>query len=189
METFFVSAGASLLAEFGDKTQLLAIVMVVAFRRQWPILLACLVAVLLNHVAAVSIGQWLVQSVGPLALRWGVGVLFLGTMGWLLKPDIADDALLEVSTGVMLPTALLGFFIAEFGDKSEVVATGVAVAGGQTIQAILGSSLGVLLAATPAVLLGGRLAAKVSMRTLHRIAAGTFGFAGVAVLASPSLFR
>lgn len=189
MDTFFVSSAASLLAELGDKTQLLAIVMVVAFKRQWPILVACLFAILANHFAAASMGQWLFQMIGPVALRWGIGMLFVGTMGWLLRPDSADDALMDVSTGVLLPTALLGFFLAEFGDKSQVVAAALAYPEGKTVSSVLGSTLGVFLATAPAVMFGERLAATVSMRNLHRIAAGLFGLTGFAVLATPSILQ
>lgn len=178
-----------MLAELGDKTQLLAIVMVVAFKRQWPILVACLFAILANHFAAASIGQWLFQMIGPVALRWGIGMVFVGTMGWLLRPDSADDALMDVSTGVLLPTALLGFFVAEIGDKSEVVAATLAYPQGQTVLSVLSSTLGVLLATAPAVVFGEKLAAMVSMRSLHRIAAGIFGLTGVLVIAVPSIFR
>lgn len=189
MDTFLASSAASLLAELGDKTQLLAIVMVVTFKRQWHILVACLFAIMANHFAAALIGQWLFQMIGPVALRWGTGMLFVGTMGWLLRPDSADDALMDVSTGVLFPTALLGFFVAEFGDKSQVVAATLAYSEEQTVLSVLGSTMGVLLATTPAVMFGEKLASVVSMRSLHCIAAGFFGLTGVVVLVVPSIFR
>lgn len=189
MNAFFLALGTTLLAELGDKTQLLAIVMVVAFRRARPILLACAFAILANHLTAVFIGQWLVHAIGPIAVRWGVGMLFIGTMGWLLRPDKADDALLEVSTGMLFLTASLGFFLAEFADKSQVVAATLAYSKKQIFPTLLGSALAVFLATVPAVILGERLARRVSMQALHRIAAGIFGLAGIAVIVVPVILR
>jgi putative Ca2+/H+ antiporter (TMEM165/GDT1 family) len=80
MEAFFVSTGIVALAEMGDKTQLLSLVLAARFRKPWPIVLGILVATLANHGLAGAVGSWVTTFMGPDVLRCVLGVIALS--GW-----------------------------------------------------------------------------------------------------------
>src|SRR4029450_24491 len=117
VEAFLVSTGVVALAEIGDKTQLLSLVLAARFRRPLPIVLGILVATLANHALAAALGAWIVGAVGPQALRWLLGASFLAMAAWTLVPDKLDEGdPVKSRLGVFAATAL-AFFIAEIGDK------------------------------------------------------------------------
>lgn len=78
MEAFLVSTGIVALAEIGDKTQLLSLVLAARFRKPWPIVWGILVATLANHGLAGALGSWVTTQLGQEALRWVLGGSFFG---------------------------------------------------------------------------------------------------------------
>jgi putative Ca2+/H+ antiporter (TMEM165/GDT1 family) len=183
LEAFFVSTGVVALGEMGDKTQLLAIVLAVAFRKPIPIILGILVATLANHAAAGAVGGWVAQALGPDILRWVIGVSFLAMAGWMLIPDkIDDDAASGQQRLGVFGTTVVAFFLAEMGDKTQIATVALAARYTDIVQVVLGTTFGMMLANVPAVLLGDRIAKKVSMRLVHGIAATIFAILGVLTL-------
>ena len=152
-DALLVSTGTVALAEIGDKTQLLALLLAARFRKPWPIVAGILVATLLNHAAAAWIGQVAASWLTPQTLRWIVAASFIGIALWTLKPDTLDDDEKLPGHGAFIATTI-AFFIAEIGDKTQVAT--------------------VLLANVPVVLLGNRFAAKLPLKAARIAAACVF---------------
>src|SRR6476661_7919137 len=122
MEPFFISTAIVALAEMGDKTQLLALVLAARFRKPWPIVLGILVATLVNHGLAGAVGAWVTTFLGPQVLRWILGASFIAMAVWMLIPDKLDDddADTKGSHLGVFATTVVAFFLAEMGDKTQV---------------------------------------------------------------------
>ncbi len=163
-----VSAGTVALAEIGDKTQLLALMLAARFRRPWPIIAGMLVATLLNHAIAGWLGTLVAQWLTPHVLGWVVAGSFLTIALWTLKPDTLDaDALGETSAaarhGAFVTTAVM-FFMAEIGDKTQVATALLAANYSPLWQVIAGTTAGMLLANVPVIALGSRFADRLPLR-------------------------
>ena len=183
MEAFLVSTGIVALAEVGDKTQLLAFVLAARFRRPWPIILGILAATLANHAAAGALGTWITSLMSPLTLRWVLGLSFIGMAIWTLIPDKIDaDAVPKSHQGVFV-TTLVAFFLAEMGDKTQIATVALAAQYQALFAVVAGTTLGMLIANVPAVLLGDRIATRMPVKLVHGIAAAIFLGLGIATLA------
>jgi putative Ca2+/H+ antiporter (TMEM165/GDT1 family) len=182
LEAFFLSTGLVALAEVGDKTQLLAFLLAARWRRPAPIIAGILVATLVNHALAAALGTWLQSLLDPPVLRWVVGISFIVMAGWTLIPDEldADDAP-RGDLGIFGATAL-AFFIAEMGDKTQLATVALAAKVGVMWTVVAGTTAGMMLANVPAVLLGERLAGRIPVAWVHRVAAALFAALGVATL-------
>ncbi|MFP5462041.1 MAG: TMEM165/GDT1 family protein [Gammaproteobacteria bacterium] len=182
MESFLVSTGVVALAEIGDKTQLLSFLLAARFRKPMPIVLGILFATLLNHALAGALGTLVTAWLGPQALRWVLGVSFILMAAWILVPDRldADDGRLP-RLGVFGAT-LVAFFLAEMGDKTQVATVALAARYGEFALVVLGTTLGMMLANVPAVLLGERIAHRMPVRLVHGVAAVVFAVLGAATL-------
>jgi putative Ca2+/H+ antiporter (TMEM165/GDT1 family) len=182
LEPLLVSTGVVALAEIGDKTQLLALFLAARFRRPWPIIWGILVATLLNHAAAGALGVWLAAWLGPGVLRWGLGLGFLAMAAWMLIPDKLDGAAAGHERGGAFLTTLLAFFLAEMGDKTQIATVAMAARFDHLAAVVAGSTLGMMLANVPAVVLGDRLAHRLPARPMHLLAALLFAVLGLATL-------
>ena len=182
MEAFLISTGVVALAEIGDKTQLLALVLAAKYRRPVPIILGILVATLLNHAAAGVVGAWLAAWRGEELLRWILGLSFIAMAFWMLVPDKLDDEEAKPARfGVFLST-LIAFFVVEIGDKTQIATVALAAKYSSLIAVVGGTTLGMMLANVPAVLLGEVAAKKLPMRLVHGVAAAIFAVLGLLVL-------
>lgn len=181
MEPFLFSTAAVAIAEIGDKTQLLALLLAARFRKPAPILLGILVATLLNHAIAAWFGHWLAAAVSPQVLRWVVAGSFLAVALWMLKPDALDDSTALPARSAFLAT-LVAFFLAEMGDKTQVATVLLAARYDALVQVIAGTTAGMLIANVPVVLLGARFAAKLPLKAA-RIASAVL-FTALAVMAA-----
>lgn len=188
MEAFLISTGIVALAEIGDKTQLLALVLAARFRKPVPIILGILVATLANHALAGAAGAWISAVLGPTAMRWILGLSFLGMAAWTLKPDRLDDddaagqRRAAASRFGVFGSTLVAFFLLEMGDKTQIATVALAAKYAALGAVVLGTTLGMMLANVPAVLLGEVAASRLPMRLVHRIAAAIFLALGVTVL-------
>ncbi|MES2149840.1 MAG: TMEM165/GDT1 family protein [Pseudomonadota bacterium] len=182
MEAFLVSSGIVALAEIGDKTQLLAFLLAAKFRRPLPIVLAILVATLANHTFAAALGSWISSLLGPVAMRWVLGLSFLAMAAWTLVPDRLDEGDTKLARYGVFMTTLLAFFLAEMGDKTQVATVALAARFDNLFAVVAGTTFGMMLANVPAVYLGERIANKVSLRLVHGIAAALFAMLGLATL-------
>jgi putative Ca2+/H+ antiporter (TMEM165/GDT1 family) len=182
MEAFLVSTGVVALAEIGDKTQLLALVLAAKFRKPVPIILGILVATLINHALAGAAGAWVSSQIGPAAMRWILGLSFIAMAAWTLIPDkIEEDKETAPRFGVF-GTTLVAFFLLEMGDKTQIATVALAAKYTSLVAVVAGTTLGMMLANVPAVLLGEVAAKKLPMRLVHSIAAFIFFALGVSVL-------
>ena len=183
MQAFLIATGLVALAEIGDKTQLLAFMLAARFRRPWPIVAGIFVATVFNHAAAGALGSWLTSLISPTALRWGLGLSFIAMAGWMLIPDKldADDAP-KPGHGVFV-TTLIAFFLAEMGDKTQIATVALAARYPlDFIGVVTGTTAGMMLANVPAVLVGDKLAHKLPVTLVHRVAAVIFALLGIATL-------
>lgn len=182
MEAFLISTGIVALAEIGDKTQLLALVLAARFREPVPIVLGIFVATLVNHALAGALGAWVATQVGPELMRWGLGLSFVAMALWMLIPDkIDEEDELAPRFGVFL-TTLFAFFLLEMGDKTQVATIALAAKYSSLTAVVAGTTLGMMLANVPAVLLGEVAAKKLPMGVVHTTAALIFLALGVSVL-------
>ena len=181
-EAFLVSTGVVALGEMGDKTQLLAMLLAVKFRKPVPIVLGCLVATLANHATAGLVGGWIAAALGADVLRWVIGVSFIAMAGWMLVPDRLDtDTDTPPRFGAFAAT-LIAFFLAEMGDKTQIATVALAARYQDLVAVVAGTTLGMLIADVPAVFIGDKFARKVPMRLVHGIAAAIFAVLGVLTL-------
>jgi putative Ca2+/H+ antiporter (TMEM165/GDT1 family) len=185
MDAFLLSTGLVALAEMGDKTQLLSLVLAARFRKPWPIVWGILVATLANHALAGALGSWITTLLGPQVLRWVLGLSFIAMAGWMLVPDKLDDedAPKAPRFGVF-GTTLIAFFLAEMGDKTQVATVALAAQYQQWFAVVAGTTLGMMLANVPVVWFGERITRRVPIRTVHAVGAVIFLALGVFALVS-----
>ena len=182
MQAFLVSAGVVALAEMGDKTQLLSLLLAAKFRRPVPIIAGIFVSTLLNHGMAGLVGGWVSQHVGPDILRWVLGISFLLMAGWTLIPDKIDDESTKLRGFGVFGTTVVAFFLAEMGDKTQIATVALAARYNDLVSVVIGTTVGMMLANVPAVLLGDVVVKKVSLRLVHTVAAIMFAALGILVL-------
>jgi putative Ca2+/H+ antiporter (TMEM165/GDT1 family) len=184
MEAFLVSTGVVALAEIGDKTQLLALVLAAKFRKPVPIILGILAATVVNHGMAGAAGAWIAALIGPVAMRWLLGVSFIAMAAWTLVPDKldGDDGRDKAPRFGVFGTTLIAFFLLEMGDKTQIATVALAAKYASLVAVVAGTTLGMMLANVPAVLLGDVAAKKLPMKVVHRVAAGIFLVLGLSVL-------
>jgi Ca2+/H+ antiporter, TMEM165/GDT1 family len=183
LEAFLVATGVVALAEIGDKTQLLAFILAARFKKPLPIVAGILVATLLNHGLAGALGVWITTSVSPGLLRWVLGASFLAMAVWTMIPDKIEDEEARVAQrfGVFGAT-FVTFFLAEMGDKTQVATVAMAAHYDTPLLVVAGTTLGMLIADVPAVVVGDKLADRIPMKLVHSIAAAIFTLLGVATL-------
>ena len=183
MEAFLVATGIVALSEIGDKTQLLALLLAARYRKPLPICMGILVATLANHAAAAALGDWLTQMINPTWLRWGLGASFLAVAAWMLVPDKIDDLKTEGhSRWGLFGLTVVAFFMAEMGDKTQIATVMLAAKYHALVTVTAGTTLGMMLANVPAVLLGDKATRFVPMRVVHLVAAAVFAVLGLLVL-------
>jgi putative Ca2+/H+ antiporter (TMEM165/GDT1 family) len=183
MEAFLVSTGIVALAEMGDKTQLLSLVLAARFRKPWPIVLGILVATLANHGLAGAVGSWVTTFMGPDVLRWVLGASFIAMAAWMLIPDKLDDEEGDSAPrmGVFVTTVVV-FFLAEMGDKTQIATVMLAAQYNAWFAVVAGTTLGMMLANAPVVWFGDAITKRVPLRLVHLISAGIFAVLGVIAL-------
>jgi putative Ca2+/H+ antiporter (TMEM165/GDT1 family) len=183
MEAFLVSTGIVALAEMGDKTQLLSLVLAARFRKPWPIVLGILVSTLANHALAGAAGAWVTSLLGPQVLRWVLGASFLAMAGWMLIPDKLDeDGDSKAPRFGVFGTTVIAFFLAEMGDKTQVATVMLAARYPAWGWVVAGTTLGMMLANVPAVWFGDRVTRLVPLRVVHLVSAAIFAALGAAAL-------
>ena len=183
MEAFLISTGIVALAEMGDKTQLLSLVLAARFRKPWPIVWGILVATLANHALAGGVGAWVTHFMGPNVLRWVLGLSFLAMAVWMLIPDKLDDDDADVQPKLgVFGTTVIAFFLAEMGDKTQIATVMLAAEYQSWLWVVAGTTLGMMLANAPVVWFGERITRLVPLTWVHRISAAVFVVLGLLVL-------
>ena len=184
LEPLLVSTGVVAISEIGDKTQLLAIVLAAKFRKPLPIIAGIFCATILNHTAAATLGflvsKWLTGQV----FQTVVGAAFIVMAAWALIPDKEDDGALDRSRGGVFLATLVSFFFVEIGDKTQIATSLLAARFDQITLVAAGTTLGMMIADVPAVLLGEAATKIVPLNVVRIIAAAVFAMIGVGVLLS-----
>jgi putative Ca2+/H+ antiporter (TMEM165/GDT1 family) len=182
MEAFLTSTLIVALAEIGDKTQLLSLLLAARYKKPLPIIAGILIATLANHFIAGALGAWISSLFSAQAMRWIVGGSLLAIAIWTLKPDKLDADVKDAThRGVFMLTCIV-FFVAEIGDKTQI-ATIVLAAKYQSLGAVvLGTTLGMMIANVPVVFLGSVASRRIPFRLVRTVAALLFAVLGVAAL-------
>ena len=187
MEAFLISTGIVALAEMGDKTQLLALVLAARFRKPWPIVLGILVATLANHALAGALGAWVTTVLGPDVLRWVLGGSFIAMAVWMLIPDKLDEDGQDGQDGQaprlgVFGTTVLAFFLAEMGDKTQIATVMLAAQYHAWVWVVAGTTLGMMIANAPVVWFGDKITRLVPIRIVHLVSAAVFAVLGTLAL-------
>jgi Ca2+/H+ antiporter, TMEM165/GDT1 family len=181
LEALFVSTFVVALAEIGDKTQLLALVLAARFRKPWPIIAGILLATLVNHGIAAEIGARISALLSPDVQRWLLGGAFIAMALWILVPDKEDEAAARYPYGAFL-TTLIAFFLVEIGDKTQIATVMLAAKYEPVWVVVVGTTLGMLAANVPVVLAGHFSADRLPLRLIRGSAAVVFAGLGTLVL-------
>jgi Ca2+/H+ antiporter, TMEM165/GDT1 family len=182
MEALLASFGMVAIAEMGDKTQLLSFLLATKFKgRQWAIILGILGATAANHFVAAFLGDWVAANVSQNVMRWILGLAFLGFAVWALIPDKLEDADKPSRFGPFV-TTLISFFLAEMGDKTQFATIALGAKYASLAMVVTGTTLGMMAANIPAVLLGERLARYIPLSKMRFIAAALFAGFGLLIL-------
>ncbi|QRF57673.1 MULTISPECIES: TMEM165/GDT1 family protein [Variovorax] len=184
MEAFLVATGVVALAEMGDKTQLLALLLAARFRKPWPIVAGIFAATVINHALAGAVGNWITHWLGPDILRWILGGSFIAMAIWMLIPDkLDDDDAPRSSHFGVFGTTVIAFFLAEMGDKTQIATVMLAARFTEAyFWVVVGTTFGMMLANAPVVWLGDRIVKRVPIKLVHSISAVIFLVLGVVAL-------
>ncbi|MFM6852603.1 MAG: TMEM165/GDT1 family protein [Sphingopyxis sp.] len=186
MEPFLTSTAVVAIAEIGDKTQLLAMLLATRFQRATPIILGIFVATIANHFLAALLGAQVASILDSLWFRYGVGISFIAMAAWTLVPDKMDDDTLKPSRFGAFVTTVIAFFLVEMGDKTQVATIALGARFADVLPVTMGTTMGMMLANVPAVLLGNALLKRVSLALIRWIAASLFLAIGVWILLTVS---
>ena len=179
MQALLIATVTVALAEIGDKTQLLTLLLAARYRKPGPIVAGILIATLANHAASAWAGAWVAGQISPQVLRGLVAASFLAVAAWTLIPDkLDDDEAAPPRFGPFLAT-LIAFFLAEIGDKTQVATIVLAANYSPLWQVIVGTTVGMLLANVPVVFLGARFADRLPLRAARITAAIVFAGLGL----------
>jgi putative Ca2+/H+ antiporter (TMEM165/GDT1 family) len=175
LESLLIPTGIVALAEIGDKTQLLALLLAARFRRPWPIIWGIVIATLANHFAAGALGNWVGSLFSAATLAWLLAISFAAVALWTLVPDKLDE---DEESGLKrygpFVTTLIAFFLAEMGDKTQIATVMLAAQYPHLLLVVIGTTLGMLLANVPVVLAGNFAAERLPLTLIRRIAASAF---------------
>ena len=181
-----LSTGVVALAEMGDKTQLLSLLLAARYPQQsLAIITGILIATIANHACAAFLGQWLTTLMSPELLKWVLGISFIGIGLWLLVPDRIDNATGSQVVDRAFPVFLLTvglFFLAEMGDKTQIATIALGARYADVVSVTIGTTLGMMLANVPAVWLGQKFTKQMPIQWVHAVAAIIFIAIGLASL-------
>jgi len=184
LEAFLISTGLVAIAEIGDKTQLLALLLAARFRRPWPIIGGIFVATLANHALAAGLGAVAAAWLQGPWMRWVLGGLFLAFAAWALIPDkLEDEEAPNARAGASIFwTTAVAFFLVEMGDKTQVATVALGAQFRDVAQVAAGTTLGMMLANAPVVVAGQAAAGRLPLNLIRGLAALTFALIGLWIL-------
>jgi putative Ca2+/H+ antiporter (TMEM165/GDT1 family) len=182
MHPFLVSISSVSLAEIGDKTQLLAMFLASRYQRPWPIIWGILLATLANHFLASVLGVWVRSLLSAGIINWVLAASFFAAGVWALFPDKLDEKDKALKSYGVFAATFVAFFLAEIGDKTQIVTTALAAQFNNITYVVIGTTLGMLVANIPAVFLGHSLAKRLPLHIVRYFAAGLFFIMSAAIL-------
>jgi Ca2+/H+ antiporter, TMEM165/GDT1 family len=170
------------LAEIGDKTQILSLMLAARFQRPVPILFGILFATIANHAAAGLAGTIFGSLFAGPWMRWILALSFLSVAVWALFPDKYQGDARAIGRSGAFATTLVTFFFAEIGDKTQIATIGLAARFGQFYPVVAGTTLGMMLANIPAVLVANKIGGRLPVRAIRLVAAAVFAGLGLGTL-------
>src|SRR5580693_3946490 len=182
MEVFLVSTASIAVGELGDKTQLLALILATRLRKPAPIIAGIVVATLINHLLACLVGEWVSTLLTPHVLRWVLGISFLAVAAWALIPDKLDEDVKTRGNYGIFVLSSVTFFLAEMGDKTQIIALALAAKYDALVAVVAGTTLGMVLVNIPTVLFAERATKWVPVKVMRMIAALVYAVLGVLTL-------
>jgi Ca2+/H+ antiporter, TMEM165/GDT1 family len=182
MESFLVSLSTVAIAEMGDRTQLLTLVLAAHYRRPWPIVAGILCATLVNHAVAGFIGAHLGHYLTPARVDVVVGISMIGMALWTLRPDSLDEQGAKPRRSSAFLATCVAFFIAEIGDKTQVATMALGAAYPNLAAVVSGTTLGMLAANVPVVFLGNAFSGRLPLQAIHIAASLLFVALGLLFL-------
>jgi putative Ca2+/H+ antiporter (TMEM165/GDT1 family) len=183
LEALLTSTAVVALAEIGDKTQLLAILLAARFKRPWPIVGGIFCATLANHFLAALVGEQAASFLDGQWFRYAVAVSFIAMAAWTLVPDKLDDDEEKPARFGAFLTTLVAFFLVEMGDKTQIATIALGARFNSVLPVMAGTTLGMMIANVPAVFFGHELIRRVPLHVVRWVAAGLFFAIGVWLLA------
>lgn len=188
MHALLISAGLVALAEIGDKTQILSILLAARYRKPLPILAGILIATIANHLAAATFGALLGGLLNGPWMKWILGAAFIVFAAWTLVPDkiSEEDQPREVGHGSVFLTTLVSFFLAEIGDKTQIVTAALGARFHQVLWVAGGTTIGMMIANVPAVYVGEMAATRIPVKPLRYVAAAALLAQGLWTLVAPA---
>src|SRR5215472_16232806 len=184
MESFLVSLSTVAIAEMGDRTQLLSLMLAAHYRKPWPILAGVLCATLANHVVAGVVGVRLGRFLTPSVLDWTIGISMIAMALWALRPDTLKADEDRVSSTSAFFATLVAFFIAEIGDKTQIATVALAAGYSNLWAVVAGTTTGMMLANIPVVFLGKAFSDRLPLKAIQYVASALF-----VVLGAVFIFR
>jgi putative Ca2+/H+ antiporter (TMEM165/GDT1 family) len=182
MEVFLVSTASIAVGELGDKTQLLALILASRLRKPVPIIAGIVVATLVNHLLACLVGEWVSTLLTPNVLRWVLGISFLAVAAWALIPDKLDEHVKTRGNYGIFVLTTVTFFLAEMGDKTQIIALALAAKYDALVAVVAGSTLGMVLVNVPTVLFADRAMKWIPVKIVRVVAAVVYAILGVLTL-------
>ena len=168
------------LAEIGDKTMLLAIVLSAKLRAPKQIVAGILCATIANHALAAFVGSEVAGLIQTPWFRAAVGLGFIAMAAWTLVPDKLDDDDAGVKTrGGAFFTTLVSFFLVEMGDKTQVATVALGAQYHSVLVVAAGTTIGMMLVNGPSVYMGERMTRLVPLKAARIGAALLFLFLGI----------
>jgi putative Ca2+/H+ antiporter (TMEM165/GDT1 family) len=186
MDAFLISTGSIAVGELGDKTQLLSLILATRLHKPMPIIAGIFVATLVNHLIACLVGEWVSTLITPTVLRWVLGLSFLAVAGWALIPDKMDeDVQTRGAYGIFVLTTVT-FFLAEMGDKTQIIALALAAKYNALISVVAGTTLGMMIVNVPTVIFAERATKWIPVKVVRVVAAIVYAILGILTLSGYS---
>lgn len=183
MEAFLTSIAVVALAEIGDKTQLLAIVLATRLNRPWPIVAGILCATLANHFLAALVGDEVASFLDAQWFHYLVAISFIVMAAWTLIPDKFEEEKHTPTRYGVFVTTLVAFFLVEMGDKTQVATIALGARFHTVLPVMLGTTTGMMIANIPAVFFGHEVIKRVPLKMVRIVAALLFLAVGLWFLA------
>jgi len=181
MAAFIASFMFIVLAEMGDKTQLLAMAFAARYRPD-KVLIAVFLATLANHALAVAAGRFLSIVVPVDIISFVAAVSFIVFGLWTIRGDTLKGEERRESRFGPVATVAVAFFLAEMGDKTQLATISLAVEYRDALHVLMGTTLGMVVADTIGIVVGIVLRTRIPGRIITWISAGIFilfGFGGI----------
>jgi Ca2+/H+ antiporter, TMEM165/GDT1 family len=182
MEALLVSFGTATIAEIGDRTQLLSLLLVARYGRPWSVLAGVLVASFANHALAGLVGLSLGRMLGPRQLELAVGLGMIVMAVWTWYGDQHEETKTSVPSRQVFVATVAAFFIAEIGDKTQIATVALVAAYSTLLLVVAGTTCGMLAANFPVIFLGNAFAPRLPLRTIRLAASLLFVVMGMVFL-------